>query len=170
MSRPEHPAPRDDHTMTGTTAGPVVTTAAEARDHARSVVREQWDSPSRTAREEDVVDLLLVVSELVTNAIRHGGGLAGFEVSLAPDGVRVAVHDHSDAVPDDPYGPDAAPARDHGHGGYGWPLVIRLAREVVVDRHPEGGKTISALLPLRARPGAATKEERRARPSPRRSG
>ncbi|MFF4273530.1 ATP-binding protein [Streptomyces sp. NPDC001536] len=132
-------------------AEPPVTTAAAAREYTRSVVRQRWDSASRTAREEDVVDLLLVVSELVTNAIRHGDGLAAFEVTVARDGVRLAVHDHSDVVPDAAYGCGRPPGADHGHG-YGWPLIIRLAREIVIDRRPGGGKSISVLVPLRARP------------------
>jgi len=133
----------------GTRVAPQVTTAAQARAYARSVVREQWDSAARTAREEDVVDLLLVVSELVTNAIRHGGGLAAFEVSVAPDGVRVAVHDNSDAVPGAARRSGSRPVGHHAHG-YGWPLVVRLAREIVIDRPREGGKTIRVLVPLRA--------------------
>ncbi|MFE7859660.1 ATP-binding protein [Streptomyces sp. NPDC101209] len=135
----------------GTLAAPHVTTAAEARDYARSVVRQRWDTASRTAREEDVVDLLLVVSELVTNAIRHGDGLAAFEVALTPDGVRLAVHDNSDDIPDVAYGSGALPVVHHGNG-YGWPLIIRLAREIVIDRRGGGGKTISVLVPLRATP------------------
>ncbi|MCL6670222.1 ATP-binding protein [Streptomyces panaciradicis] len=135
----------------GTLATPHVTTAAEAREYARSMVRQRWDTASRTAREEDVVDLLLVVSELVTNAIRHGDGLAAFEVALTPDGVRLAVHDNSDDIPDVAYGSGALPVSHHGNG-YGWPLIIRLAREIVIDRRGGGGKTISVLVPLRATP------------------
>ncbi len=137
-------------TAPGTTTG--VTTAAAARAHAQAVVCQWWEADSRTVRKEDVVDLLLVVSELVTNAIRHGEGLAGFDVRPATDGVRLAVHDHSDVVPDVAYGPGALPAGHHGNG-YGWPLIIRLAREIVVDRRPEGGKTISVFVPLRAASG-----------------
>ncbi|MET7476027.1 ATP-binding protein [Streptomyces sp. NPDC005648] len=133
----------------GTRVAPQVTTAAQARAYTRSVVREQWDSGARTAREEDVIDLLLVVSELVTNAIRHGGGLGAFEVALAPDGVRVAVRDSSDAVPDVARRAAALPVGHHAHG-YGWPLVVRLTREIVIDRHREGGKTIRVLVPLHA--------------------
>ncbi|PWI18026.1 hypothetical protein DI272_30650 [Streptomyces sp. Act143] len=127
-----------------------VTTAAAAREYARSVVREMWDTPSRTAREEDVVDLLLVVSELVSNALRHGDGLAAFEATATPDGVRLAVHDHSDLVPDI-HGSGALPLAGHGQG-YGWPIILRLARDIVVQRRPGGGKTISVLVPLRSRP------------------
>ncbi|MFI1167420.1 ATP-binding protein [Streptomyces sp. NPDC020801] len=141
----------DEHGSVATRAGgtaAAVTSAATARAHARSMVREQWDSPGRRAREEDVADLLLIVSELVTNAIRHGGGLAAFDVVPAQHGVRLAARDHSDVVPPVAFGSGALPHPHHG-SGYGWPLIIRLAREIVIDRCPGGGKTISVLVPLR---------------------
>ncbi|MFE2052341.1 ATP-binding protein [Streptomyces sp. NPDC059459] len=121
-----------------------VTSAATARAYAESVARGQWGA-GRGVREEDVVDLLLVVSELVTNAIRHGEGLAGFEVRPTGEGLWIVVHDNSAVVPP---AVRAFPTTHRG-SGYGWPLVARLARDVAVDRRPEGGKTISALVPLR---------------------
>lgn len=130
----------------GAPASFAVTSAATARAYAESVARAQWGS-GRGVRDEDVVDLLLVVSELVTNAIRHGGGLAGFEVRPMGEGVWIAVHDHSAVVPRAAY---EFPTRHHG-SGYGWPLVARLARDIAVDRHPGGGKAISVLVPLRDR-------------------
>ncbi|WP_327692177.1 MULTISPECIES: ATP-binding protein [unclassified Streptomyces] len=125
-----------------------VTTAAAARAHARSVVQEQWESAIGTACEEDVIDLLLVVSELVTNAIRHGDGLAGFDVTPTSDGVRISVQDNSDVVPDMAYGSGALPVVHHGNG-YGWPLILRLAREITIEKRRGGGKTIGLLVPLR---------------------
>ncbi|MFG2787960.1 ATP-binding protein [Streptomyces sp. NPDC048419] len=133
----------------GTRATVQVTTAAAARAHARSVVREQWETAYGTAREEDLIDLLLVVSELVTNAIRHGDGLAGFEVAPALGGLRIRVQDNSDLVPETAYGSGALPVV-HAGNGYGWPLIIRLAREISIERRPVGGKTISMLVPLKA--------------------
>lgn len=93
------------------------------------------------------MDLLLVVSEAVTNAIRHGGGLAGFEVALLPEGVRLSVHDHSDTVPSAAYGPGTLP-QVHEGSGYGWPLIIRLSREIRIERRRAGGKTVTVLVPL----------------------
>ncbi|MGW4927423.1 ATP-binding protein [Streptomyces parvulus] len=119
--------------------------AAEARAYAETVARAHWGEPGRAVREEDVIDLLLVVSELVTNAIRHGDGLAGFEARPTPEGLWIAVHDNS------PVAPRAARAfpTTHPGGGYGWPLVARLARDIAVDLRDGGGKTISVLVPLR---------------------
>jgi anti-sigma regulatory factor (Ser/Thr protein kinase) len=137
----------------GTPTPGEVTSAATARAYAESVLRRKWDAAAGLApREEDVIDLLLVVSELVTNAIRHGGGLAGFEAWAVEDGLRVTVHDHSPVVPPVAYGSGALPARHHG-SGYGWPLIIRLAREIAIDRRPEGGKTITVFVPVRTASG-----------------
>ncbi|MFI9155176.1 ATP-binding protein [Streptomyces sp. NPDC053367] len=127
---------------------PVVASAAGARAHVRSLVREHWRGPSGPPAEEAVCDLLLVTSELVTNAIRHGGGLTRFEVTLVPEGVRLDVHDHSDAVPPAAYGQSPRP-RPGGDGGYGWPLIAGLARDIRVERRREGGKAIGVLVPLR---------------------
>ncbi|WP_425247167.1 ATP-binding protein [Streptomyces sp. NEAU-NA10] len=123
-----------------------VTTAASARAYARAMVDARWNPSLQPAREEDVIDLLLVVSEMVTNAIRHGGGLAGFEAVPLHDGIRLTVHDHSDVVPSAAYGSGAPPG---GHHGYGWPLIIRLARDISIDTRASGGKTISAFVPVR---------------------
>ncbi len=132
----------------GAAPAPVaITSAAAARHHARSVVQEYWGAPGRRVAEQAVIDLLLVVSELVTNAIRHGGGIAGFEVAPTPEGVRLSVRDHSDVVPAAAYGPGTLPLAHVGNG-YGWPLIIRLARDIDVRRRPEGGKTISVFVPL----------------------
>ncbi|MET7382917.1 ATP-binding protein [Streptomyces sp. NPDC005526] len=136
-----------------------VTSAAAARAYAQSVVREEWNSSSRRAREEDVIDLLLVVSEMVTNAIRHGEGIAGFEAVSTADGIRLAVLDNSDVVPEVAFGSGALPL-GHLGSGYGWPLIIRLAREIVIDRRPGGGKTISVLVPLRDAAGLPPQDGR----------
>lgn len=63
------------------------------------------------------------------------------------------MHDHSDIVPEAAYGSGALPLEHRGNG-YGWPLVIRLAREITVVRRPDGGKTVSVLVPFRGAPGA----------------
>ncbi|MFD7137080.1 ATP-binding protein [Streptomyces sp. NPDC059894] len=137
-----------------------VTTAAAAREHARAVANAHWSAAAGPPRQEDLIDLLLVVSEMVTNAIRHGGGLAGFEVTPVRGGVRVAVHDHSDVVPSVTsvtsvtYGAGAPPG-GHRINGYGWPLIVELARDISIGARPSGGKTISVFVPVRAagRPG-----------------
>ncbi|MFI1000188.1 ATP-binding protein [Streptomyces galbus] len=150
-SRPRDEGGRGPGDLTARVPSPVPptgATAATARARARAAVEEAWGAAGERPREEDLIDLSLVVSEMVTNAIRHGGGLTGFEVTVERDGVRLAVSDRSDAVPDGAYGVSGFPTT-HGGNGYGWPLINRLAEEVTVRQRPRGGKTISARVPLR---------------------
>ncbi len=44
-------------------------------------------------------DALLVASELVTNAVRHGRPEIALSVRRLPDGVRIAVRDEGEHVP-----------------------------------------------------------------------
>lgn len=124
-----------------------ITSAAAARRHVRAFVGERWRSKTGPPTEEAMIDLILVVSELVTNAVRHGGGIAGFDVTLTAEGVRLSVRDHSAALPVGIHGPGVLP-RAHEGSGYGWPLINRLCSEVDVERRTAGGKTISVLVPL----------------------
>lgn len=90
--------------------------------------------------EHTTVDVLLIVSELVTNAIRHAGGVTGLRVSAGVGVVEIAVRDASPSLP-----ATAAHHEEWLPGGYGWPLVHRLA-EVTVDLLGDGGKLIRALV------------------------
>ncbi len=76
-------------------------------------------------------DVMLLASELVTNAVRHARG-AGFEVRLEvrPDALRLEVHDEGAG-----FIPEIAPSND-GTGGYGLYLVEKLADRWGVDRDP----------------------------------
>ncbi|CAM5458312.1 MULTISPECIES: ATP-binding protein [Streptomyces] len=132
----------------------VPATAGEARDLVQHALRDSF-GPDAVAEAggglgESVVvaDVLLVTSELVTNAIRHGGGLTGFDVQLGDAHLTLHVSDASSAVPtttraDGPFDPDRPLV-----GGYGWPLVRRLAQDVSVRLQPGGGKCVTVTLPL----------------------
>jgi anti-sigma regulatory factor (Ser/Thr protein kinase) len=93
------------------------------------------------------MDVGLVVTELVGNALRHGGGLAAFRADIDPDGrwLRLRVDDVSDALPVARRVLGHAPERP---GGFGWPIVERLADSVEVARLPRGGKRIVVVLAL----------------------
>lgn len=52
-----------------------------------------------TAGPEAAVTVPLVVSELVTNAPRHGGGTCTLELAAYPDSIEVTVHDNSSQAP-----------------------------------------------------------------------
>ncbi|MFE9132780.1 ATP-binding protein [Streptomyces sp. NPDC007355] len=90
-------------------------------------------------RPSQVDDLLLVTSELVTNALRHGGGVTGFGIRVGPDVVTLSVADASGISPLYQLRDELRP------GGFGWPIVLRLCREVSVDTRPDG-KTIHATV------------------------
>ncbi|MFD5556436.1 ATP-binding protein [Streptomyces sp. NPDC127068] len=123
---------------------PLVTGCPATAGEARRLVLALVGGPA-VPDDPAVIDLLLVTSELVTNALTHGGGVTGFEATVVPDGVRLTVCDRSEVVPA-AHDRDGFP-RPHLGGGYGWPLIVRLAREISVTRLPEGGKAVHALVP-----------------------
>ncbi|WP_431952777.1 ATP-binding protein [Actinacidiphila sp. bgisy167] len=110
------------------------TTVGGARDFARA--RLTGVDPDR------VEDCLLVVSELVTNAFRHGGGLAALEVVASPDAIHVCVQDHNDRLP-----VPTQPSAGFLPGGYGLHLVRRIARDIRVTPLRTGGKIVRVRLP-----------------------
>ncbi|AYV25800.1 ATP-binding protein [Streptomyces sp. CJ_13] len=94
--------------------------------------------------EEARADAFLVTSELVTNAVRHGGGLTGFAAEINGELLKITVTDASDKSP--------RTAESHSamsEGGFGWPLICLLAEQVSIAPLPGGGKTIQVTLPLR---------------------
>ncbi|MDJ1131080.1 ATP-binding protein [Streptomyces iconiensis] len=117
------------------------------RHEVRDLIRRQ-----ATPVSDDVLDsLLLILSELVTNAVRHAALLSpeiGVEVSLGGGLLRVAVED------DHPYRPkalEAEPFLEHT-SGRGLLLVKALTDEAGgvcdVEQTGTGGKVIWAALPL----------------------
>ncbi|MET7665235.1 ATP-binding protein [Streptomyces sp. NPDC005463] len=114
------------------------TSVAGARESARDFL-EGLDHPIAAEAADTVV---LVVSELVTNALRHGGGTCTLDLTAHPDSIEVAVHDRSPQAPR-----MRTPDLNGGTGGFGWPMVNHLAHATAVARRIAGGKTVSALLP-----------------------
>jgi anti-sigma regulatory factor (Ser/Thr protein kinase) len=108
---------------------------------ARESARDFLDGLAHPIAAEAADTVVLVVSELVTNAIRHGGGTCTLDLTAHPDSIEVAVHDHSPQAPR-----MRTPDLNGGTGGFGWPMVNRLARATAVTRQAAGGKTVSALL------------------------
>ncbi|GGP96091.1 ATP-binding protein [Streptomyces roseolilacinus] len=116
------------------------TTAAAARDHVRHLLTTGvGPPPSETA----VNDILLVTSELVTNALRHGGGVTRFHAALDAHAIRISVTDRSPVLPrTTPRDGAAVP------GGYGWPLIQRLSTAITITAE-DGGKTITVVVASR---------------------
>ncbi|MFI1760515.1 ATP-binding protein [Streptomyces sp. NPDC020800] len=88
-------------------------------------------------------ELLLVVSELVTNADQHSSGPYILELEGTDNAVTVAVYDSSVALP------RRFPKNPERVGRHGLEIVHALAGEVTVERVPVG-KRVCARLPLRA--------------------
>ncbi|MEU3187369.1 ATP-binding protein [Streptomyces sp. NPDC006923] len=80
----------------------------------------------------DLDAVLLVVSELVTNAIRHTSGWWRLHLTAEQETLIVDIDDSS-PLPPVARRPDFA-----GGGGFGWPMVLRLAGHVEVTPLPEG--------------------------------
>ncbi|KNB54213.1 hypothetical protein AC230_03275 [Streptomyces caatingaensis] len=116
----------------------------------------------------DLLDgLLLIVSELVTNAVRHAAVLSPeltVEVSLAPGWVRVAVEDGH------PFRPRPLAADAERTGGRGLLLVQAVVDEADgrcdVEHTPGGGKVVWAALPYGPAAGEGAAGEAAAPTSP----
>ncbi|MEU6390956.1 ATP-binding protein [Streptomyces sp. NPDC046939] len=113
---------------------------AQARDFAETFLAQlthEWcvDVDRRIAG-----DVLLVVSELVTNADRHARGPYALELEGTARQITVSVYDSSDAVPRR-YPRD--PARIGGHGLE----IVDMLADVTVERVPVG-KRVKAVLTL----------------------
>jgi anti-sigma regulatory factor (Ser/Thr protein kinase) len=76
--------------------------------------------------------VLLVVSELVTNAVRHTAGWWCLHLTAGQD-MLVVEMDDSSPVPPVPREPDFT-----GGGGFGWHMVLKLAGQVEVCPLPYG--------------------------------
>ncbi|MFD3496829.1 ATP-binding protein [Streptomyces sp. NPDC058676] len=146
---PLEPSPPDPLPYEGVwrfTAPAVDVSVPQARHAVRDLLYRQGVPVS-----EDLVQgLLLIVSELVTNAVRHAALLSpmlAVEIAVGADWVRVSVEDNH------PYRPTALEA-DHGQtGGRGLLLVREVTREAGgmcdVEHTASGGKVIWAALPLK---------------------
>lgn len=88
----------------------------------------------------DVHDVLLVVSELLGNAVRHtddGGWLLRI-ASRRPEELVVEVYDSSSARP------APRPGDPDNGGGFGWGIVQQLTSSLTVQPHT-AGKSVQAV-------------------------
>ncbi len=115
-----------------------VESASEARTWLGSFLNER-DVDDATAG-----DAALVVSELITNALRHGAGPTVLRAALTATVVQLSVTDSGDGEP------RMLPPEPGRVGGLGLVVVDRLTTEWGVAPF-RGGKTVWALL---ARPAS----------------
>lgn len=119
---------------------------------ARHAVRDLLERQGVPVAPDVAHGLLLIVSELVTNAVRHAALLSpvlAVEVAAGPEWITVSVED------DHPYRPTALEADAAQTGGRGLLLVREITREeggaCDVEHTASGGKIIWAALPLTTR-------------------
>ncbi|MFI6697863.1 ATP-binding protein [Streptomyces sp. NPDC050509] len=117
---------------------------AEARLLAERFLQQLEAEWFATLGDRATGDLLLVVSELVTNAERHSHGPYLLELEGTDQQVLVTVYDSSSALPRR-YPRD--PAR---LGGHGLEIVHALADRLTAERVPVG-KRVQAVFDLAAR-------------------
>ncbi|WP_268247923.1 ATP-binding protein [Streptomyces sp. QHH-9511] len=114
----------------------------EAVAQARETTRTFMSTLHPAVDAQAAASVELVVSELVTNAVRHARGAAGsLCLQARADSITVDV---MDADPRPPR--ERTPDLTGGTGGFGWPMVRNLATAVAVTTGTSG-KTVRAVLP-----------------------
>ncbi|EMF50735.1 regulatory protein [Streptomyces bottropensis ATCC 25435] len=114
-----------------------------ARDFPRQALHEWGWLPAATADQRAAAeDVLLVVSELVTNACLHAEGPAELRIACDNKVLRIEVSDRGAGNP-----APRTPHRAGRPGGHGMFIVQRLCLDWGVVRAPgESGKTVWAEL------------------------
>ncbi|MFH9352167.1 ATP-binding protein [Kitasatospora sp. NPDC017646] len=110
---------------------------ARARTHTVRALGD-WCAPAPGAGEGITEDIVLVVAELVGNAMLHGDGPLELILDLTPARLRIEVSDRSTDMP--------APREPHHPalpGGHGLFIVQRIADRWGAEPHVQG-KTIWA--------------------------
>ena len=109
---------------------------------ARSAIRERWQAMD----EQVLTDLLLIVSELVSNAVRYGRPDIELSMRAAPVSIDVSVLDHGPELPPTTLRPVDMWTAESGRGLH---IVDRLSSQWGVDPLPdEPGKAVwASLLP-----------------------
>lgn len=97
------------------------------------------------ALDESVDGLVLIASELATNALRHGGGSATVHLGTGGPTYLLEVVDQAPGSP-----PHVAVDRGRGDGGFGLVLALGVARQVGWFR-TESSKCIWSVHPAPTR-------------------
>ncbi|MGW4026277.1 ATP-binding protein [Streptomyces sp. NPDC005009] len=116
---------------------------AEARTFAAHFLQQLRTEWCATIGERADGAVLLVVSELVTNADRHSDGPYILELEGTGDALTVTVYDSSASLP------RVFPRNPERVGRHGLEIVRALARDVTVEHVPVG-KRVRAVLDLGA--------------------
>lgn len=111
--------------------------------------------------ESRAIEVMLVVNELASNAIRHGGGIARLQIRIAAGALHCQVSDPGiarsnghppSATPDQrPASPSPEPAPWPRQPGHGLWMVQQAADEFTVTTGPDGTQVSVSFTP----PGAS---------------
>jgi anti-sigma regulatory factor (Ser/Thr protein kinase) len=82
--------------------------------------RQPVNTRTKALDPQQRTDAALMVSELVTNALRHGVGTISLRIDVEPRGVRIEVSDQGNVA----LSPSPTPG---AHGGWGLRIVEQLA-------------------------------------------
>ncbi|MEO3922557.1 anti-sigma factor RsbA family regulatory protein [Micromonosporaceae bacterium B7E4] len=108
---------------------PLVELVDPSPNRARQAV---YELDSGLLRTDEVEDLVVAVSETVTNALRHGRPPVRFRLWAGVDRIVVAVSDGGGG-PEDPFA-GLLPAADGGAGGLGLWITYQSCNHVVLNR------------------------------------
>jgi anti-sigma regulatory factor (Ser/Thr protein kinase) len=86
----------------------------------------------------NVVDMVLVFGELVTNATVHTAAASTMVITHVPPNVRIAVHDSSHVIPE--------LRHDTRRGGFGLRIVSQLSDSWGWEQTPTG-KVVWSIIP-----------------------
>ena len=107
---------------------------------ARGCTRAYLEQCAPRLPQDAAGDALVLVSELVTNAVVYAPGPCCLYLVESDAELTIAVSDTS-TVPPRPRTPDLSRG-----GGFGWHMLRRLARRVDVYVRPPWGKTVCATM------------------------
>jgi anti-sigma regulatory factor (Ser/Thr protein kinase) len=106
---------------------------------------------SRLGADEDQIDhLLIVASELATNAIRHGGGTGRLRLWHRDGVLFCQVSDHGPGIGDPTTAGTAPPDPAQVDGGRGLWICRNLTADLRIESGPDGhGAVVTASIPRR---------------------
>lgn len=118
---------------------------AESAGRARKLTSEFLARPRNRMTRVDaghIDDATLIVSELVTNATRHGRSACRLRLQVSDEQVTVEVYDNS------PDQPRIRPLTAESEGGRGLAMVRCLAHRFDIAPVRGGGKRVRAVLAI----------------------
>ena len=111
----------------------------------RRTVAAHVDRSALPARR--VADLVLIVSELISNAVRHGGGAGRLRVWATGSAIHCQVTDEGPGLPAAHRAPPSQP-EPTATGGRGLWLVRQFADALSLETAPGGGAIVTATVNL----------------------